>query len=290
VLVAFGSMIPIIGQMLAPAALLVRFGERQEEPSLRYLPAVLGAALVSILVPPFAIYGASVAVAGMLLDQAVRRSWDWRAASLLAAVPLVAGLAIPIMGSGSEFIRGQLMEAMEPVIPAFSSAGFDPAQAEETVRRFVEIYMRLLPGMFALTGLFYGVFALAGGSWWLRRKGAIPAVEVPQLAMWVVPERMIWLTAASLVLSIFTRGEIQSVGLNLTLVLAFLYSIQGLAIMWYGFITRAIPAWARVLLVIVVLLFPPAIFPMLIVGILETWVPFRSMIAAGTGDGDEEEF
>ena len=288
--VAFGSMIPIIGQIAVPAALLVRFSERQEEPSQRYLPAVLGAALLSIVVPPFAPYGISVVLSGIVLDQALRRRWDWRTASLLAALPLIAGLAIPIMTSSTEVIRSQLVEAMEPVVPAFRSAGFDPARTEEVVRWVIEAYLRLLPGMFVLTGLFYGLLALAGGTWWMKKRGAAPAVTFPQLAMWVVPEWLVWPTAAGLVFSLLTRGGIQSIGLNIIFVMAFLYSIQGIAIMWYGFITRDIPLWARVIFVLVVLFFWPAIFPVLLVGILETWVPFRSMIASGAGNGDEEEF
>lgn len=291
-LVAFGSvllLLPLVGQIVVPAALLVQLWNRQEEPAQRYLPMVAAAALVSVLAPPFGIFAAAAALSGILLDQGVRGGWDWRTVASAAAVPLFLVIAISLLSAGSDAVRQRLDEFMRPFMSTSGTMGTNPEQFKEVFEWLLDVYVRVLPGLILTAALFYSVFALLAGTWWLRRQGASPAVEVPQLAMWALPDVLAWPTAAGLALAVWSQGLIQTIGLNLVVVLAVLYSIQGLAIVWYGFIVRAIPGWARALVIVAMFIFPPAIIPVVIVGILETWVPFRSLMAAGAGNGDEEE-
>ena len=282
-------VVPLLGPVGLPALLLVLLFERDEEWTRRYLPLVWGIAVVAILWQWVALFPAAVALSAVALDQGVRYRWDWRVTSASVAVPQLVAFAVPLLLLGPEAIRASYVDSLQRIAPLLGTT--DPAAMVEQMGPWLDIVLRLLPAFITLSVLGHGILAMALGSWLLRRKGVLEVIPVPEFAMWQLPDWMVWPSVASILLAVTTRGTAQTVAFNAAVVQVALYSLHGLAIFWYGFVTRALPGWARAAFLIVVVFFPPAQIALALTGMLETWIPLRSMMAASqkTDEKDEEE-
>ena len=282
-------IVPLIGPVGLPALLLVLLFEREEESMRRYLPLVWGAAVVAILWQWVVLFPVALALSAVALDQGVRHRWDWRLTSAGAAVPQLVAFAVPMLMLGQEGIRASYIDSLQRIAPLLGNT--DPAAMVEQMGPWLDFVLRLLPAFITLSVVAHGILALALGGWLLRRKGLLELTPVPEFAMWALPDWMVWPTAASILLAVTTRGAVQTVAINAAVVQGALYSLHGLAVFWYGFVTRALPNWARAAFLIVVVFFPPAQIALVLAGMLETWIPLRSIMAASqeSNEKDEEE-
>jgi hypothetical protein len=287
-LTVFGSLVMWLpgGQIVVPAVLSVQLLSRTEDSIQRYLPLIVAAAMVTALVPPFWILAVTAVAAGIVLESGIRRAVEWRVLSVATALPLFVGTGLPALLIDSATLEQQWRVMMEPFL------GSGGEQLNEAVQWAFDLMLRLMPSLLVCGAVVSGLLALTAVTWWLRRQGSDPRVRVPGLAMWVLPEAFVWPTAAGLALLVAGSGWLRNAGLNIVVIAAFFYSIQGMAIIWYDFIRRDIPVWMRAMFIVVMIV--PVIGMLLatlmvLLGLMETWIPFRRLMAAGAGNGDEEE-
>ena len=279
-----------VGAIVIPAALMVLFWSRSESSIYRWFPALVAATVAALAFQPIGLVVIIIVAAGILLDKGVRAGWDWKVVGLAGSCPLLFWLALvlPVWSQTVETI-GEEMELtyVAPLTDWFVELGFDQVQMEELVTQTVETVMRLLPSQLVLAALFMGFGALLVGNWWLRRQGRELGIEVQQMAVWALPYRLIWVMIAALASLVFASGGLKTVGLNVVVVLGFFYMVQGFAIIWYSFEVRGTPGWIRSLFAIAVAL---VVWPgLVIIGMLENWIPFRSLMAKAAGEGEEED-
>ena len=288
-------LLNIVGVVGIPTVLLVLLQERPEPSMQRWLPALAVAVLLGMVDPVGGLMALSLALVAILLDREIRRGRNWGFAGLAGSAPflLMAVLSLPNSLKDREAIREQVEFFFTATMEQLSQMGFSLAQTEEQLIEFVDIGVKiwlLIPAGLTVLGLFVGFGALICGMWWLRRRERVQAVEIPPFTIWVMPEKLVWGAVAGLALLVVGPGNWHTAGMNLVVVLAMIYSVQGLAIMWYGFEVRGTPNWVRVLFMLVLtFLHVIGIGMMAVLGLLETWVPLRSLMARSAEEGKEED-
>jgi hypothetical protein len=295
---AFLTALPLVNSLVlvvVPALLLVLAGEREEERSERWLPPLIAAGLMGSVALSSGLFALVMVLTGIVLDEAVRRGLEWRLTTLVAALPVTAVLMLPLVMLDREELRGQLLEAMEPTIRSLGGMGFDQAVLRQEYTGVFDTALRLMPSLFLLAALGVAAVALGSGLWWLHRKGRAMAFTLPPLSMWVFPDALRWLTGLGLVGAVAAHPlhlpvGVETTGLNLLVAAGTLWSVQGFGIVWYGFIVRNTPAVVKGLFVFLIIISTWMGLTLLaLLGLMERWIPFRTLIAEGIQAREEEE-
>lgn len=298
VLAAPLALLPLVNSAVmigVPAVLLALAGRRPEGPAERYLPPLTTVGLVGLVETSAGLLTLVLVLTAIVLDLAVRRRLHWQAAAVVAGLPTAALLSLPLVVLDREVLRDQLLGAMEPTFRSLSGMGFDEAVLRDQYAGIFETALRLMPGAFLVAALGTAVLALALGLWWLHRWGTAGGMTVPPLTMWVFPDGLRWFTLAGLVpaLAAVPLGwpvSIESIGLNILVAAATLWSVQGLGIVWYGFVVRdTATGWRVAFLVLTLITAWLGLLLLALLGFVERWMPFRSLMAEGTQAREEEE-
>lgn len=156
------------------------------------------------------------------------------------------------------------------------STGADQTPAE------VEAYRQVVAGMGELMRRIYpGMLVVVGGALQLTTLGLLAVLLRPRIlpgpvfARWRAPEQLIWALIAAGFAAMLGNGAVQTVALNLLVVLLPVYFLQGLAVFEYFFTRRGISWLWRGLSYLLLLLINP--LPLIVtgVGVFDLWVDFR---------------
>ena len=149
-----------------------------------------------------------------------------------------------------------------------------PAEAEalrQAVASMGEFMRRVYPGMLvAVVGVMQlvtvGLLAM------VNRPRGVPG---PAFARWRAPELLIWVLIAAGFAVVFSGGAIQTVAMNLLVILLPIYFLQGLAVVEYFLGRKGLSPLLRGLGYLVLLVVNP--LPVIVtgVGIFDLWADFR---------------
>jgi uncharacterized protein YybS (DUF2232 family) len=210
-------------------------------------------------------------------------SWDravFVAVGLIVALGLVVLLAFASSTGQSAFVLVDALVDQEISQAVTMMEGFaaapeqTPAEVEafrEAVAGMGEFMRRVYPGMLVAVGgamqlVTVGLLAL------LIRPKALPG---PGFAQWRAPELLIWLLIACGFGVAFSAGALQTVALNLLIILLPLYFLQGLAVVEHFLGRKGLSLLIRTVSYLLLLLVSP--LPMIVtgVGIFDLWADFR---------------
>ncbi|MFC1545501.1 DUF2232 domain-containing protein [Gemmatimonadota bacterium] len=282
------------GAVGTPAVLMILFLRREEGSTMRWAPALISGAMATMVVPGMGLMALCLVLTAVLIDAGIRRGMEWKLVGTIASSPVLiwAVIGIPFWAGADTTIRDDLVAGMAPMIERFQSLGLDPAALEEATARTMDLFMSILPSQIAIVAVFVGFGALLAGNWWMKREEVQLSLDIPPFTTWELPFHFVWGMVGGLVIwasGLLIPGwkTVAMIGLNLVIVASLFYLIQGLAIVWYNFEIRGTPRWFRALfaIVVVTLIFPGVI----LLGILENWVPFRRLMAGAGGSGTIEE-
>ncbi len=109
--------------------------------------------------------------------------------------------------------------------------------------------------------------------------------EIPQFKMWYLDEKVIWILILALlfiILKKYLNNEvIFSITLNIIFVLANLYFLIGLSLVFFFMEKYKIPFFMQVLSVIIIISWNHLSFIIMLTGILDTWLNFRKIQKGG---------
>jgi uncharacterized protein YybS (DUF2232 family) len=192
-----------------------------------------------------------------------------------------------MVAGGAEELRSLMQSNMARSIELIQTMGFATERLEQQVEPVVDLVIRTLPSVVALSGILIGFGALILARWWLRRRGRPFPVGIPLFTTWELPVVLLPVLILGVLLLSFAQGFWELAGLNLLVVLGIFYLIVGTAIIWYSFVVRGTPGWFR-LVFLILLALPPVAVAVVAMGVLEHGIPFRRILAHVAGGNRHE--
>lgn len=253
--------------------------------------AAAGGAAVVLVIAYLLVQATTVAAGAYLLQHGLgsfllpfllRRGWAWDKAAVTTLVVvlttaglLLAGYAqsrqLPLTAPAKEYVQKELDRAKA----ATAQENLTEEQRQEFeayAQRTADFMLRAYPGMaVAVTGgmLLLLTALLAAFS---QGRYEIPG---PAFAHWKSPDWLVWLLIPAGFSLVLGDGPLQTLGLNLLVVVLPVYFLHGLAIVTYYFQKRQTPPAWRWLGYVMVTVFTPLPFIVLGIGVFDLWADFR---------------
>jgi uncharacterized protein YybS (DUF2232 family) len=262
------------------AALTLRQGLR---PGLIALAVTAGLFAAVSPADEMIVYLLQFSIASLLLPLLLRQGqrWDkaiaisWAAMFMSVAIVLVAEATAQGTSLGTmvnEYIAGEIGQLK---VLYSQSAELPAGQREQLLTVLEELgkTMRVIwPAIVAfLAGflLLIQVFFL-----WLlpATKNLLPG---PVFIDWKVPDYLVWPMITAGFAAFFTTTTLQSIAINLLIIMFPLYYLQGMAIVTYFFQQRGTSLWLRAISYLLLALFNPLPFFLAGVGLFDLWGNFR---------------
>jgi len=285
-LFAAAGYVPVIGilvSLLAPMPLLLvvlRHGWRKGLLALGLSTlclALLFGSLQSLFF--FAEYG----VMAIAMAEAIRRQWSVEKTVALSTIApfLASGLLLASLLSSPEVDFGALKrhfeENLDQVLDTYVTEGHEAIEGDlrAYIQQALGLVTQTLPALFLLSTaagalLNYSVTRLV----WRRIDGP-PLFPTMSLAQWQAPEACVWVLIGSGLAYFLPIPGMQTLGLNLLLLVGLLYLLQGLAILTYSLNKMAVPLIFRCLAYIFLGLQPLLLLGVAAFGLFDLWFDFR---------------
>jgi uncharacterized protein YybS (DUF2232 family) len=248
---------------------------------------VVTSALFAVVSPAggMAVYLLQFSIASLLLPLLLRQGqrWDkaivisWAVMFLTVAIVMVAEAATQGISLGAmvnEYIAREIGQLKE----LYSQTEDLPAEQKEQLLTVLEELGKTLgliwPAIVAfLAGflLLIQVFLL-----WLlpATRNLLPG---PAFIDWKAPDYLVWPMITAGFAAFFTTATLQTIAINLLVILFPLYYLQGLAIVTYYFQQRGTSLWLRAVSYLLLALFNPLPFFLAGVGLFDLWGNFRKV-------------
>jgi uncharacterized protein YybS (DUF2232 family) len=219
----------------------------------------------------------------LALAEAIRRRWSVeKAIALSTIVPFMAsGLLLSSLLTSPEFdvhaLTQHLEENLDQALRRYVTESDQAAKSDlqAYIREAFSLIVRTLPALFLLSTaatafLNYSVTRLV----WRRIEGPslFPATS---LAEWQAPEACVWALIGSGLAYFLPAPSLQTLGLNLLLLVGCLYLLQGLAILTHYLHKIAVPPILRSLAYVILVIQPLLLVGVAAFGLFDLWLDFR---------------
>jgi len=144
----------------------------------------------------------------------------------------------------------------------------------ENSQNIIDILVRIFPSLIVVLCVFTVWFNLLLGRNLLRQKGILLS-RLNYLSNWSAPEFVIWIFIASGALIFWGNYQLSSLGMNLMIIVCFVYLLQGLAIISFIFQNKNAPLLFRYLIYFFIAVQQFFMLAVVAVGLLDIWVDFR---------------
>lgn len=197
-------------------------------------------------------------------------------AGITAMIGVLLLFLIAISMSGIN-IQMELKTAVQEQLEIFERITGQAVMSEEVLNSLLDVTMRLLPLYIIVIAFYYTVITHVVSRRLLGKLG-VPAKALPPVHEWRLPRSLIWYYLIVLVLDFFVQREsgFYTLIMNVQTILLFTFAVQGIAFLFFWAHmkkrSRALPVTGAVLC----LLFPPAMYLMSMVGLIDTAFPIRN--------------
>ena len=228
------------------------------------------------------IFSLEFGLTALVLAEAIRREWTPETSVAAGSVAVIGssllGLFILSRGGGGvmAYFLGQIDVALQEAMALYSKMGFAPEEsgaisaAAQQLQRFL---LATAPGLFIAVALL-----TTSANYFLARTG-LTRVSTPPGSdsgfAWKMPDALVWVFIASAALFLSGLPIVKQIGLNGLVVMMTLYFLQGLAIAAFWIRRLKLPAFVRVLGVVLLLLQPLLLLLLTGVGLFDIWFAFR---------------
>jgi uncharacterized protein YybS (DUF2232 family) len=279
-----GTTIPVAGvffAILTPLPLILLSARLGRATALLGVLAV-GLCLAFLLGRGYAwIFYLEFGLPALVLAEAIRREWAPELSVGAGSLVVIAGslLALFILSRGSgvtAYLLGQIDVALQEAMALYSRIGFAPEESgalSATVQQLQKFLLETSPGLFIAVALL-----TTSVNYFLARTGSSRASTnsgADTGFAWKMPDALVWVFIASAALLLSGLPIVKQVGMNGLVVMMTLYFLQGLAIAAFWIRRLKLPAFVRVLGVLLLLLQPLLLLLLTGVGLFDIWFPFR---------------
>ena len=224
--------------------------------------------------------------AGLLIPEVLRRrlgiemTVGLSVAVFLALIAgVLAGYSQVLERSVPEIVRGYVGDSIRYSIALYEEIGLPQEQIDQLRESAPEVAAWIVHHGLALlvTGVTFFIWLNVLGLRLLCR-GRDPAFpDFGDLACWKMPDGVVWFVIAAGVAMILPDETVQIAGLNVLIVVLFLYLLQGLAIVQFFFRQKNIPRYLRAMFYALIILYQYLLVFVSAIGLFDIWVDFRKM-------------
>ena len=276
----------IVG-MLTPVPLILVYLQRGKITGLITISAV-GLALLFLVGPELAI--AFITAYGLMaaaMAESTRLSFSFEkilligtlAPAVLTLLMLFAGLAGE-EGSSMKALEDTIKSAAEGYIQVLEKSGETPENLKiirKSVEDTIPTVARIFPSFVLISSLAGAVLNFLAVRYLWRRFYSRKYFEGMNVSRWMLPDVMVWALIASVGSIFFGPGISHVVGMNLAIILVFLYFLQGLSVVTHILKAKAFPKWVWVIVFILIPLNPMFFGLVVGMGLFDIWVDFRKI-------------
>jgi uncharacterized protein YybS (DUF2232 family) len=223
---------------------------------------------------------------GPILSEIVRKNYSIEKTVLRATAALIfLGSLVLVYYSTVTWenpltmIMSYISSTVAENIDAYAQLGGAPEQID-LLKRHSEQMSRIFFGIFpsiVTVGTLFFVWCnvMAGRALFVRYGMWYP--EFGDLSRWELRDRYVWIVIVAGLSLILPVGKMKVIGLNVLIVMLFLYLLQGLSVVQFYFDTKRVPTALR--LIGYFLIFAQQFVMLLIVGLglIDVWADFRKL-------------
>jgi len=222
---------------------------------------------------------------GLMINHG-RRAWQ----SFAAAALLLAVFVLMIYFQGGQELAeqtGNMRESIEKMVTGpMTSSGYNAETINNMVDQllfFMQLLVRLLPGLLILSGAGQLFVALLFTDWYYTRRDSYFPGFGP-FTYWKMPEKLLYLAGAVLIIRLATGGGVQAAADNVVFILAVGYAACGLALIEHLLRRLRLPILVRVVFYIgLTFMHIPGLIVTSIAGLFDSYFDFRKVRAHTLG-------
>lgn len=233
-------------------------------------------------VPFFLVLGS----AGILIPEVVKRRYGIEmtvglsvAAYCALIAAILAGYSLSLDRSVPDLVRAYVGESIKYSIALYEEIGLPQEQIDQLRESAPDVVTWIVQHGLALlvTGVTFFIWINVLGMR-LLCQGRDPSFpDFGDLARWKMPDWVVWFVIASGIAMIVPQEALQIAGLNVLIVVLFLYLLQGLSIVQFFFRQKNIPRYLRALFYALIVLYQYLLVFVSALGLFDIWVDFRKM-------------
>jgi uncharacterized protein YybS (DUF2232 family) len=174
------------------------------------------------------------------------------------------------------YVSGNIQES----IKLYAKFDLPPDQAnvlKDNARQITRFFTMIYPAL-VLVAFSFTVWLNVLTVRLFFKKNGINYTSVGDLACWKAPDKTVWFLIAGGLIAFFSPGDIKYIGLNLLIVCAFIYLMQGLSIIAFLFSRKKVPSFLKFIFYFLIFVQHYILLLVIALGLFDLWVDFRKYI------------
>jgi len=223
---------------------------------------------------------------GLILSEVLRKNWSIEktivySMGILLTLSVVILLYLSLV-SGKEpwgLIGTHMSSIVQENIDLYSRTGVSNQYIQlmkENAERITRVMTGLLPSLIIVGAGFFIWLNILGGKWLFRNRG-MWYPDFGDLSLWKTLDKTVWLVVIAGGCIVVPSELSRILGLNIAIVLLFIYMLQGLAIISFFFKRKNVPGILRALGYFLIFAQQFLIFIVAGLGLIDTWADFRKL-------------
>lgn len=223
---------------------------------------------------------------GLVLSEVLRKNWSIEktiaySVGILLILSFVILLYLSLISGKAPWgmIGAHVSEMVRENIDLYSRTGVSTQYIElmkENSDRIARVLAGLLPSLILVGAAFFIWLNILGGKWLFRKRG-MWYPDFGDLSLWKTLDKTVWLVVIAGVFILIPSEVLRILGLNIMIILLFIYMLQGLAIISFFFKRKNVPVIFRAFGYFLIFAQQFLIFIVAGVGLIDTWTDFRKL-------------
>jgi len=284
------SLIPFIGLLFLitlPLVLfiLVTLNDQKKTLVAFFIALCVMAVLLSLLNTILPLFALTVmGLAGILMAWTARKNYSIEIMMLLPAFIILSAIGFYYIYGGMQLslhpwqlVEKHITEAVELNIQLYSRFPLSPEEisaVKNSKPEVIQLFTRMFPAFGIISVLFTIWINILIGNRRLQKNGVI-LPKLSALSEWSAPNWLVWIFLAAGGSSFIPQTSIRFVGINIFLIVSFIYLLQGFAIISFFFQRKNISIFSRGLFYFFIAIQQILMIAIATVGFFDIWIDFR---------------
>jgi len=300
VLGAVAPPLGLIAGIFIPAPLILIYLRYGKQVGLISIVVIFAGLLMASGAQRAILFVTEYAILAVILGETIRWSFPYEKSILFGTLGSVvlSALLILIIASQQDTSLVSLFEeefrkGAEQYIKTVEGIEKNPQEIEmlrKVADRITGLFAMSFPALVVVGSLAAATINYLFVRWlWLRYYRIGTYFDGVDLTRLMLPDQWVWMFIVAAGSSLLGGGVTQALGLNITIVMAVLYCLQGLAIVLYWVKTKNIPKFFRFLAFFLIFTQPVLLGLVGGIGLFDIWIDFRKMRMPPPEEPEDEE-